>query len=225
MTEPFAKISQASAFITLCLLLPALASPASAISPATAGIFEGAENRLIVLVTQRRPRSARAKRTPQQIKATPKQAPVRYYIDFRARTAASYGHAFLWYGRTDQREVEVAGLHPATDSVFRYMLGHLLPVPAETGASYGDLDERYLTASYRVFMDQRQARRAISYIKSLQKNTKLWHARHNNCVTFIADVANHIGLKIPESLGARPEEWVKGLKRLNGPEPQLSLRD
>src|SRR6516165_1320201 len=23
-----------------------------------------------------------------------------YYVDFRARTAASYGHAFIWYGKT-----------------------------------------------------------------------------------------------------------------------------
>ena len=32
-----------------------------------------------------------------------------YYVDFRARTAASYGHAFIWYGKTCQKEVEVAG--------------------------------------------------------------------------------------------------------------------
>ena len=32
-----------------------------------------------------------------------------YYVDFRARTAASYGHAFIWYGKTGQKEVEVAG--------------------------------------------------------------------------------------------------------------------
>ncbi len=50
-----------------------------------------------------------------------------YYVDFRARTAASYGHAFVWYGRTDQREVEVAGLHPASDSAIPYVIGHLLP--------------------------------------------------------------------------------------------------
>ena len=37
-----------------------------------------------------------------------------YYVDFRARTAASYGHAFVWYGRADQKQVEIAGLHPAT---------------------------------------------------------------------------------------------------------------
>src|SRR5690242_21353642 len=30
-----------------------------------------------------------------------------YYVDFRARTAASYGHAFVWYGRADQKQIEV----------------------------------------------------------------------------------------------------------------------
>ena len=79
-----------------------------------------------------------------------------YYVDFRARTAASYGHAFVWYGRTDQQAVEVAGLHPASESVIPYILGHIIPVPSETGASYGDLDEQYLTASYRVLMDEAQ---------------------------------------------------------------------
>ena len=53
-----------------------------------------------------------------------------------------------------RREVEVAGLHPATDSVIPYIIGHVLPVLAETGASYGDLDEEYLTASYRVYMTE-----------------------------------------------------------------------
>ena len=75
-----------------------------------------------------------------------------YYVDFRARTAASYGHAFVWYGRVGQKQIEVAGLHPAGDSVVPYILGHVVPVPAETGKSYGDLDEQYLTASYRVYM-------------------------------------------------------------------------
>ena len=33
-----------------------------------------------------------------------------YYVDFRARTAASWGHAFVWYGKSSERAVEVAGL-------------------------------------------------------------------------------------------------------------------
>src|ERR1700753_4356031 len=51
-----------------------------------------------------------------------------YYVDFRARTAASYGHAFVWYGKTSEKEVEVAGLHPAGD-IMPYVLGHLMWVP------------------------------------------------------------------------------------------------
>src|SRR3569832_1365527 len=39
-----------------------------------------------------------------------------YYVDFRARTAASWGHAFVWYGKTSERAVEVAGLTPAGDT-------------------------------------------------------------------------------------------------------------
>ena len=62
-----------------------------------------------------------------------------YYVDFRARTAASWGHAFVWYGKTSEKAVEVAGLTPAGDTL-AYVLGHITFVPSETGASYGDLD-------------------------------------------------------------------------------------
>ena len=64
-----------------------------------------------------------------------------YYVDFRARTAASWGHAFVWFGKTSERAVEVAGLTPAGDDV-PYVLGHLTWVPSETKASYGDLERR-----------------------------------------------------------------------------------
>jgi len=76
-----------------------------------------------------------------------------YYVDFRARTAASWGHAFVWYGKTSERQVEVAGLTPAGDTL-AYVVGYLTWVPSETGASYGDLDPEYLTAHYRVYLNE-----------------------------------------------------------------------
>jgi hypothetical protein len=139
-----------------------------------------------------------------------------YYVDFRARTAASYGHAFVWYGRTDQRAVEVAGLHPATESVIPYILGHIIPVPSETGASYGDLDEQYLTASYRVLMDEAQARRVFAHIKHLQASSPLWNAATYNCVSFIQDIARNMGLRVPGNHMLYPEDWVNSLRALNG---------
>ena len=90
-----------------------------------------------------------------------------YYVDFRARTAATYGHAFVWYGKTSQKAVDVAGLHPAGD-VLPYVLGHLMWVPSETGASYGDLDVQYLTASYRVYLNEADAKRVFAFINHLE---------------------------------------------------------
>ena len=139
-----------------------------------------------------------------------------YYVDFRARTAASYGHAFVWYGRTGQRQIEVAGLHPAGDSVIPYIVGHVLPVPSETGKSYGDLDEEYLTASYRVYMTEAEAQRVFAYIKHLQDTSPLWNAATYNCVAFIQDIARYMGLRVPGNHLLYPEDWVNRLREVNG---------
>jgi hypothetical protein len=136
-------------------------------------------------------------------------------VDFRARTAASYGHAFVWYGKTSEKQVEVAGLHPRGD-VLPYMLGHLTFVPAETGASYGDLDVQYLTASYRVYLSEADAKKVFRYIKHLQATSPVWNAETINCIFFIGRIASFMGLKTPIHLLTMPETYVNQLKALNG---------
>ena len=137
-----------------------------------------------------------------------------YYVDFRARTAASYGHAFVWFGKTSEKKVEVAGLHPAGD-VLPYMLGHLMWVPAETGASYGDLDEQYLLASYRVYLSEADAKKVFAHIKHLQATSPVWNAETTNCTSFIGRIASFMGLETPFHI-QRPEDYVNQLKALNG---------
>ena len=154
--------------------------------------------------------------------AAPQAKPVRrsvagkgpYYVDFRARTAATYGHAFVWYGKTSERAVEVAGLHPAGD-VLPYVLGHLMWVPSETGASYGDLDVQYLTANYRVYLNEADAKKVFAFIKDIQAHSPLWNAETYNCTAFIGRIATFMGLKTPFHLQV-PEDYVNNLKRLNG---------
>lgn len=136
-----------------------------------------------------------------------------YYVDFRARTAASWGHAFVWYGKTSERVVEVAGLTPAGDT-WAYVLGHLTFVPSETGASYGDLDPEYLTASYRVYLNEADAQRVFAYIKKLQASSPVWNAETTNCTGFIGDIAQFMGLKVPYRW-QRPENFVNALKEMN----------
>jgi hypothetical protein len=144
-----------------------------------------------------------------------------YYVDFRARTAASWGHAFVWYGKTSERVVEVAGLTPAGDTL-AYVLGHLTWVPSETGASYGDLDPEYLTASYRVYLSEPDAKRVFAYIKKLQASSPVWNAETTNCTGFIGSIADFMGLKVPPRW-QRPENFVSSLKEMNGGRQMVRL--
>jgi len=146
-----------------------------------------------------------------------------YYVDFRARTAASWGHAFVWYGRTGERQVEVAGLTPAGDSL-DYVLGYVMRVPSETGASYGDLDPQYLTASYRVYLNEPDAKRVFAYIKKLQASSPVWNAETSNCNAFIGSIANFMGLKVPNRW-ERPENYVNNLKAMNGGRQMIHLSE
>ena len=144
-----------------------------------------------------------------------------YYVDFRARTAASYGHAFVWFGKTGEKQVEVAGLWPVGDEL-PYMLGHLTFVPSGTGASYGDLDVQYLTASYRVYLSEEDARKVFAYIKHLQETSPLWNAETANCTFFLGEIASFMGLKVPFHL-QKPEDYVNQLRDMNGGRQRAQL--
>ena len=162
-----------------------------------------------------------------QLRPTSKLAG-RYFVDFRARTAASYGHAFLWYGRLNERGkvglIEVAGLHPASDSAVPYILGHIVPVPAETGKSYGDLDEQYLTANYRVYLKEADAKQVFAYIKHKQESSPLWMAGLYNCTAFLADIASYMGLRTPATATwMYPENFINSLRDLNDGRQEITL--
>ena len=146
-----------------------------------------------------------------------------YYVDFRARTAASWGHAFVWYGKSSERAVEVAGLTPAGD-VAEYVLGYVTWVPSETGASYGDLDPQYLTAHYKVYLNEADAKKVFAYIEHLKKSSPVWSAEISNCTAFIGDIAEFMGLKTP-SRWTRPENYVNELKALNGGKQVVRLAE
>jgi hypothetical protein len=146
-----------------------------------------------------------------------------YYVDFRARTAASWGHAFVWYGKTGEKTLDVAGLTPAGD-VDRYILGYITWVPSETGASYGDLDPEYLTAHYRVYLNEADGKRVFAYINHLKESSPVWSAEISNCTGFIGEIAEFMGLKTP-SRWTRPENYVKELKALNNGRQVVRLSD
>jgi hypothetical protein len=161
-----------------------------------------------------------------------------YFIEFRGRAAANYGHMYVLYGRVNARDEivssRIAGLHPAGDaancyncSLFNWTIGHLVPVPSETGASDGDLEEKYVTARYRVWLTAAQYKDLDAYIRKLQADNPTWNALFNNCVEFGRSIASHMHLKLPAIVWLEPKDFVNGLRELNGgpKTEQLPLKD
>jgi len=161
----------------------------------------------------------------------------RYFIEFRGRAAANYGHMYVLYGKVNGRDEivasRIAGLHPAGDaencyncSLFNWTIGHVIFVPSETGASDGDLEEKYVTARYRVWMDKAHYDELDAYIRKLQADNPMWNALWNNCVEFGRKIAEHMGLKLPAFIWLEPKDFVNDLRELNGLKAeQLPLKD
>jgi len=158
-----------------------------------------------------------------------------YFVEFRSRAAATYGHMYVIYGQLNGRgeiiKSDIAGLHPAGDandcdncSVITWTLGHLLFVPSETGASDGDLEEKYVTARYRVMVDAATYKKVSAHISKLKSETQVWHALLRNCVSFGNDIAGSLGLKTPTFIWMEPKDYVENLRDLNGGKPQKPLR-
>ena len=99
-----------------------------------------------------------------------------YFVEFRSRYALTYGHTYVVFGRVGNggqvASREVAGLHPASNSATPYVLGHFIPVPAETGWSDGDLEEQYRSASWRVMLDEASYSRTVAYIRKKQASSQ-----------------------------------------------------
>jgi hypothetical protein len=142
-----------------------------------------------------------------------------YYIEFRSRSAQSYGHTFSIYGRLNGQgkiaSKAVAGLHPFTESALPWMVGHLFLVPSETGASDGDTEDQYVTARFRVALSQAEYAKVTTFIKDLQKKSPVWHAVLYNCNAFVGDIARFMGLETPSSTMLMPAEYINGLRDLN----------
>ncbi|TCU17984.1 hypothetical protein [Rhizobium sullae] len=141
-----------------------------------------------------------------------------YFVEFRSRYALSYGHTYVVFGRLNKAggmvNPEVAGLAPATNDTGPYVLGHFLPVPAETGASDGDLEEAYRSASWRVLLTPSEYDETVAFIRKLKAKSKFWQATVYNCNAFVAEIARSMGYKAP-SIWLRPQQFVTQLREMN----------
>ena len=150
----------------------------------------------------------------------------KYFIEFRSRYALSYGHTYATFGRLNAQgqivQSEVAGLHPAGDSSFPWMVGHIVPVPSETGPSDGDLEEKYVSARYRVTMGEAEYNKVVAKIRQMQASTPLWSATLYNCNSFVGDIARFMGLSSNTSTLQVPPAYIEALRRINNGQASIA---
>ena len=140
-----------------------------------------------------------------------------YFIEFRSRSALSYGHTFAVVGRVGSKitAAKCCRLHPFTESSVPWVLGHLVPVPSENGFSDGDIEDEYITMRYRVFLTTAEHQKLMAYLAKLKAKSPLWHAALYNCNAYVADIAESLGLKAPFNKWQYPKEFITELKELN----------
>jgi hypothetical protein len=203
---------------------PATAKPASASSSSAAPANASAgEPKPAAAAKPRQVAKGRAK-SPTVKCNVPNSAGKPYYVEFRARTAVSFGHTFVIYGRANSAggaaTWEIAGLHPAGNDPNVYAIGLVVPVPSETGPSDGDLDEEYVSARWCVRLSEADYRKMVAFIKELKSRSTLWHGSTTNCVTFVGEIARSLGLEAPSGL-LYPEVYVNSIKSMNTGGSQL----
>jgi hypothetical protein len=139
-----------------------------------------------------------------------------YFIEFRARHALSYGHTYAVHGRVGQKitKKDVIGLHPATESSVPWMIGHLIPVISETGASDGDAEEEYVSARYRILLTAAEYAKLKTFMDQLKSRSFFWHAAIYNCNKFLGDIANYVGLEAPSHF-SYPKDFINEMRSLN----------
>ena len=174
---------------------------------------------------------APTRRAKKAVRSAPKsnitsKATGQYFIEFRSRYAQSYGHTFVVFGRLNARgeigEIKpdmVAGLHPAGAGSELWVVGHAVPVPAETGWSDGDLEEQYVSNRFRVLLSEAQHAKLVAHIRHKQANSPIWHAALYNCNLWTGEIAQYLGLQtgfhwLP------PAAYIERIKVLNGGEEQ-----
>jgi hypothetical protein len=226
-----AASAQASAVAVSAAPAPAAAA-APATAPAAAAPAREGATLPAVNVNAEKPKQRQAQPRVQGPNREPIKIPVNasgcklarapgkpYFVEFRSRTAVSYGHTFVLHGRLGEgnrfASYQIAGLHPKGDDPNVYLQGMMIPVESETGPSWGDEDEQYLTARFCVTLTEAEYRKALAYIKHLQATKKTWHATTYNCNAFAADIARHIGLDSPNPNMYLPETFIKRMAELN----------
>ncbi len=137
----------------------------------------------------------------------------KYYLVFLATSEGNVGHAFVSFGYEDMdQQMSVTdgswGLYPKKDGDMKSVIGQ---VPGEIKDDFLNNAEVKLIKS----VTKQQYEAALEVLKAWKN--KDYELLKSDCVSFVIEVANTIGLNIPERSGLDnfPWRYVEKLKDQN----------
>jgi hypothetical protein len=135
-----------------------------------------------------------------------------YYIEFRVAQIGTYGHSYAAYGNVGGVQ-NYADLHPMGGYAVM-ALGHVLRVPANTQWD-PDVLKLPVASRYRRAVNAEQYQKLLAAVNVAKANkSPYWNAVTNNCNHFIGELAQAVGLKVPEQFQVS-YTFVPALKELN----------
>jgi hypothetical protein len=135
-----------------------------------------------------------------------------YYIEFRVAQIGTYGHSYVAYGRSGGQQ-HYADLHPM-GGYAGMALGHVVPVPANVQWD-SDVLKLPVVSRYRRPLSAQQYGKLLAALTAAKRNKQpYWNAVTNNCNHFIGNLAQVVGLKVPEQFQVS-YTFVPTLKELN----------
>jgi hypothetical protein len=141
-----------------------------------------------------------------------------FFVEFRVAQNGVYGHSYLAYGRLNgsgwPATVEYADIHPV-GGFTNMVLGHFIPIPAETQPEEETL-QRSVTSAYRRTLSAHEYEKLTAAVARAHTDCRWWNVFAYNCNDFVADVARAIGLRTPRTI-TRPYEFIPALRELNEP--------
>jgi hypothetical protein len=148
--------------------------------------------------------------------ADDRMAGEQYFVDFRARRGAVFGHTFIAYGRLSARGelhgVEYAGNYP-TDGRIGLIVGSVIPVRTSIGSVKDDLKDP-ATIIYRRKLTAPQFARLKGAVQHLRATEHYWHLMFFNCNDIAVEATKAIGLHSP-SPWLIPHAYVTALREMN----------
>jgi hypothetical protein len=72
-------------------------------------------------------------------------------------------------------------------------------------------------------LDEARYKEIVAFIRQLQASSPVWHAALYNCNRFVGVVAEHMGLRAPNSI-QNPQDFINSLRELNTKQQHADAR-